>query len=660
MSKNPKPKKQIKQQKDAEKFELQKNRSLFLKDLPQNYISIIFWILIALPLAIGIYFLIHSHGKNGYFGFPLDDPWIHLTFAKNLIEYGSFSYFKNEIVTSGSTSPIYTLLLAVLYFISKNEYVISYILGIGFNVLTAFFIYKIISVHFTSEKLAALLTVLVIAIQPKINLISVSGMETTMFIFFIAGTLYFYKKPNKILLGLFLGLTIWCRPDGFVLWLAIIIDYFFLNYSTSNDDYPTDVKRFNKNDFIIALGIGVLLLIIYFSFNYFLSGSILPNTYKAKLEYYQNNLRENFLRDDVLKYFSSAEFIAIVFPFLAALIFIVLNIVKRRYDHFLVYLLFTIGLIAVYYIQLPFAHRFGRYLLPVIPFYILISVYGIQRISHLLLQKTKSSVLTNLIFILFFGITVILSVIHLRKSTDEFTGLCRYHNERHVAAGLWIKNNTAENSIIAVHDIGAIGYYGNRKLVDMVGLVTPELIQHLNDKNFSLFIKDYLSKNKVTHIAALKNWFEIVNDNPVYVPINKFEILEIYKFNPAQTHIQPREVSYLNEQAIQFAQRNDLANSIRYLQQSLSLDPASSKTNFLIGAVYEAAKDNASAETYFRKALTIFPNYLDANLGLARILNTQGELEEAKKHLQKCAEVNPNYQPARELLERVMQQVKSK
>jgi tetratricopeptide (TPR) repeat protein len=522
------------------------------------------------------------------------------------------------------------------------------------------FIYKIISVHLESEKLSAVLTVLIIALQPKLNLISVSGMETTMFIFLIAGTLYFYKKPNKILLGLFLGLTIWCRPDGFVLWLAILIDYFILQYSVTKNDFAANVKRFDKNDFMIAFGIGVFLLIIYFSFNYFLSGSILPNTYKAKLEYYQNNLRENFLKDDVLIYFSSAEFIAIVFPFLVALIFIVLNTVKRRYDHFLVYLLFTIGLIAVYYIQLPFAHRFGRYLIPVIPFYVLISVYGIRQILNLLLQKTKSSVLGNLIFILFFGITAFLSVIHLRKSTDEFAELSKYHNERHVAAGLWIKNNTAENSIIAVHDIGAIGYYGNCKLVDMVGLVTPELIQHLNDKNFSLFIKDYLSKNKVTHIAALKNWFEIVNDNPVYVPINKFEILEIYKFNPEQTHIQPRETSYLNEQAIQFAQRNDLASSIRYLQQSLSLDPASSKTNFLIGAVYEAAKDNASAETYFRKTLTIFPNYLEANFGLARILNAQGKFEEAKKHLQKCAEINPNYQPTKELLQRINQQEKSK
>ena len=54
----------------------------------------------------------NAYRVNGAAGFPLDDPWIHLQFAKNLHEYGSYSYYRNQTVTSGSTSPLYTLLLA--------------------------------------------------------------------------------------------------------------------------------------------------------------------------------------------------------------------------------------------------------------------------------------------------------------------------------------------------------------------------------------------------------------------------------------------------------------------------------------------------------------------------------------------------------------------
>lgn len=650
MSKKTKSRKQKSNQIQIELIEQKIKNSILAKEI-SNYNKFSLVVLLSLPLLIGLYFLIHSHKLNGYFGFPLDDPWIHLTFAKNLIEYGSFSYFKNEVVTSGSTSPIYTLILSVLFLISSNEYIISYVLGILFNILTVLIIFKLVSLHFGEHKVLTLLSVLIIAVQPKLNLISVSGMETTMFIFLIVSGVYFYKTANKILLGIFLALLIWCRPDGFVLWLAILVDYLLSKNSKIKNEVGLAGKAFERKDFFIAILIAVGLTVGYFLFNYILSGTILPNTYKAKLEYYQHNLRENFLRNDVLNYFSTSEFIAVVLPFIIGSFVIVLKLIKKQKDQFLIYLLFTFGLIITYYIQLPFAHRFGRYLMPVIPFYILISVYGFKLIAEFTIKKMNSASTANLLFILFYGLTIILSIVHLKKNSDEFTELCKYHNERHVAAGLWIKNNTPENAIIAAHDIGAIGFYGNRKVIDMVGLVTPEVIQHLNDKNFSVFIEDYLLKSNVSYIAALKNWFEIVNDNPLYVPTNQFEVLEIYKFKPKQTHIQPREVSYLNEQAIQLAQRNDLTNALRILRQSLNIDPSSSKTNYIMGAVYELARDTASAETYFKKALSIFPDYLEVNFSLARMYYNQNKFSEAKTYLDKCLQINSNFQPAKQMKE---------
>lgn len=650
MSKKTKSRKQKSNQIQIELVEQKIKNSILAKEIT-TYNKFLLIVLLCLPLLIGLYFLIHSHKQNGYFGFPLDDPWIHLTFAKNLVNYGSFSYFKNEIVTSGSTSPIYTLVLSVLFLLSSNEYIISYAIGILFNILTVLIISRLVSLHFGEHKALTLISVLIIAVQPKLNLISVSGMETTMFIFLIASGIYFYKTANKVMLGVSLGLLIWCRPDGFVLWLAILIDYLLSKNLKIRNDIGLAEKTFERKDFFIAVLIAIGLTVVYFLFNYALSGTVLPNTYKAKIEYYQHNLRENFLRNDVLNYFSNAEFIAAVLPFIAASLVILLRIFKKQKDQFLIYLLFTFGLITTYYIHLPFAHRFGRYLMPVIPFYILFSVYGVKLIAEFTTRKLNSASAANLLFILFFALTIILSLVHLRKNSNEFVELCKYHNERHVAVGLWIKNNTPENAIIAAHDIGAIGFYGNRKVIDMVGLVTPEVIHHLNDKNFSIFIEDYLLKNNVSYIAALKNWFEIVNDNPLYVPVDQFEILEIYKFKPKQTHIQPREVSYLNEQAIQLVQRNDLTNALRFLRQSLSIDPYSSKTNYIMGAVYELARDTASAEIYFNKALKIFPDYLEANFSLSRIYYNQNKFLEAIKYLDKCLQINSNFQPARQMKE---------
>ena len=80
-----------------------------------------------------------AYYTNGRFGFPLDDPWIHLQFAKNLHDYGSFSYYKGEMATSGSTAPLYTVILAAGFFVTNNEMVLSYVLGVACFLVGALF-----------------------------------------------------------------------------------------------------------------------------------------------------------------------------------------------------------------------------------------------------------------------------------------------------------------------------------------------------------------------------------------------------------------------------------------------------------------------------------------------------------------------------------------
>ena len=86
----------------------------------KNLRLIIYFAVGVASFGMAFNYLYSALAINGVFGFPLDDPWIHLTFAKNLVDYHSFSYFKNEMATAGSSSPIYTILLAAGFIISNN------------------------------------------------------------------------------------------------------------------------------------------------------------------------------------------------------------------------------------------------------------------------------------------------------------------------------------------------------------------------------------------------------------------------------------------------------------------------------------------------------------------------------------------------------------
>ena len=111
---------------------------------PNKALKITFLTAIILAaISFSGFLLISAYSLNNFLSFPLDDPWIHLTFARNMIEYFSFSYFKNEMATSGSTSPLYTFILAIGFIFTSHEMILSYFLGISFFALGAVAMYKL-------------------------------------------------------------------------------------------------------------------------------------------------------------------------------------------------------------------------------------------------------------------------------------------------------------------------------------------------------------------------------------------------------------------------------------------------------------------------------------------------------------------------------------
>src|SRR5437016_11883071 len=67
-------------------------------------------VVLAALLSLALY-LVRERIIAGASGFPLDDSWIHLHFARNIAEGEGFSYNPGRPV-AGSTAPLWTVLLA--------------------------------------------------------------------------------------------------------------------------------------------------------------------------------------------------------------------------------------------------------------------------------------------------------------------------------------------------------------------------------------------------------------------------------------------------------------------------------------------------------------------------------------------------------------------
>jgi hypothetical protein len=79
-----------------------------------------------------------------------------------------------------------------------------------------------------------------------------------------------------------------------------------------------------------------------------------------------------------------------------------------------------------------------------------------------------------------------------------------------VAAARWLDTQIAPDALVAAHDIGAIGYFAQRPLIDLAGLVTPEVIPIIRDET-ALF--DFMVARRANYLVTFPSWYRGLTKN---------------------------------------------------------------------------------------------------------------------------------------------------
>jgi hypothetical protein len=129
----------------------------------------------------------------------------------------------------------------------------------------------------------------------------------------------------------------------------------------------------------------------------------------------------------------------------------------------------------------------SRYLLPTLPFVVL---YGWWALEHFRLSgegRFRRAVLAVAL-----GLSVAVNVavyrIQVVPHTSEFTaGMERTL----IPWGKWLAAHTPHEALVATPDIGAIGYYSDRRVLDLGGLVTPGMVSLMDRLNYDELVKSF-------------------------------------------------------------------------------------------------------------------------------------------------------------------------
>ncbi|MGQ9593863.1 MAG: hypothetical protein ACUVXH_04955, partial [Anaerolineae bacterium] len=185
--------------------------------------------LLALGLgAVGLYLL--WAGTQGGLGFPLDDAWIHQTYARNLVLTGRWTYTGGR-VSAGSTSPLWTLLLVPGHLLGVDPRAWAYALGTALLLGSGWLVWRTGHALGLPEGAAWSLGALVVT-EWHMVWAALSGMETSLFAFLSLVLFWRFLRAAEAprwtawqagTLGLLAGLLVLTRPDGLLLapWLAL-------------------------------------------------------------------------------------------------------------------------------------------------------------------------------------------------------------------------------------------------------------------------------------------------------------------------------------------------------------------------------------------------------------------------------------------------------
>lgn len=480
----------------------------------------------------GFYFLALSLAVPEL-GFPLDDSWIHFVFARNTAHGDFFAYNPHRPV-AGTTSPLWVVLMVPTYWLGVKPELWAYLWGWLFLAAAGIATY-FLARRFMSDRFAVWSGILVVS-SGRLLWAAMSGMEITLaaFLWVLAAYLVWSVKDRgkgAFWTGMVLSLAVYARPESY-LFAVVCLAYLFVNIEGGGArvDVSFDFKK------PLAVGLVWLVFTIPYPVLCYLShGRPLPTTFYAKR--YEGLMDFSQYIANAVAWFVRDNLIWGVFGLAAVLLaFYGFRWARERGGGRLpaIVLLWPVSFLAVEAVTAPILWHHARYTMPLIPFWIMLGMwfaelafdrFGIDlKLSIRAAGFGKKVVALSAIFLwLTFGLNVERARKVLVRNYLPDVGAIRDIN---IAMGKVVREYVPEGVAVAVNDVGAIAYFGEHPVFDLLGLVSPEVLPiiestgYMGSPTYARKMLDYLKcRPDVGYAAIFPFWFPGMMDERIFEPM---------------------------------------------------------------------------------------------------------------------------------------------
>ena len=460
------------------------------------------------------------------FIYPLDDAYIHLAIAKNFALHGAWSVNSSGF-DSSSSSILYTLLLSVLIKIFGNWEYYPLIINIVFGYATIYAVYRYFRDFY--GKLEMKWAIVLLLPFTLLYVMVLIGMEHTLHIFFMVVAIYLIQR----------NVTFNFRRRDFVQLLFVVflisITRFESMFFTVSLSFALFLRKdILKGALVMIFGFWGIVLFGLISMHY--GGFFFPNSVIIKGAYPAGN---NFF-SDVFRIFRKGILLnpsfykCLFFPFLIIAIYLFKKYSKKNTETFFRKETLIITIVSTAIIHSLFTilkYRYENYVMTSVLLIFIPIISDFFKNSKL--SQKKFSVLNIGFLIGFFGIVAVSGYRFWFMHVPNLVGAKNIYEQQVEMSRFLAKNYRGEK--IVANDIGAISYFSEVKLLDMVGLgstdVAKMIVQnkHLNNDEFQKKYRDflihYISNNGYQVAVIYPKWFP-VKTPASWIPIASWKIQE--------------------------------------------------------------------------------------------------------------------------------------
>lgn len=469
--------------------------------------------------AVRLYVVVTTH-------LLYDDAFITFRYARNLASGAGFVFNSGEKVL-GTTTPLFTVILAAFARIGVPPHVAAPLLNLGFELATLWVLYRILTAEGREGDrprwgwLVFSLAALLWALDPIGYEVGVAGMEMPLMVFLLAACYRDMLNGRGGRAGVLAALAILTRIDALP---AVGLIYAYLLVARRREG---GVAQALKSALVCG---AVLLPCVLLMWAYF--GSPIPNSIFAK-RYYSTLFTKEWIKatEDLLRY--KVPLLFFEFPFRrletalflwAAVELLVIRKAGREWAGAAGLLLYPL----CYYPAITFSGFITQrwYLYPGLPFFAVGVAVGAALLWEMIWARFAG--FAALFFALSFGALAEVSIIQYKAFSFDLAGMvtgpltnlavyagllygakrmkwpllagfvavfltaalavslggslqtmrgyAQGYEGTNEEIGKWIARERP-GAAVAVGEIGYIGYYSGAKIVDLVGLVQPEVLK---------------------------------------------------------------------------------------------------------------------------------------------------------------------------------------